>query len=693
MSMLLLTILLLTLLLTCRRPVRWSAARPSRAALAWLLPALLASGGVAQAGEPVAVELSGKSEVLKLPERASYLYGETEPDEQGIGQNLPVTEALALAGSDKEYTYREVADELAPEAGGYRDGTYQLGPFWARIVLINSGADTVRWRIDTREPYGPPIRAYAVGGNGSSELVMQNRWVTQPITERIPHERLVASESFEIPAGGRAELWLDGEYGFSADSYFRLVEESRFISDRQSDVSTTTLLLGFRAALLAALLAFALVLRDRSAFYYSGFHAGLLLTSIATFGFFLFHFGLSEVENGIVRRLFGAFALVSFALTLRSFLDSVRRYPSYDRLLKISTVFGLIAIPILSFFDSSVWSQMAGFYLEMAVFIQFAVVAMFGIYRGVRDRLPGAVLFTIGSAMLVMMALLAPLSELQILSVPDWQMFNILNAVFAVDGLIFAGALVMRAMAIRRQRDEAQEEKLQALAERADLQEQLDEAQQDYQTALDLAEKRRRDLAATSHDLKQPLLSLQQALSKLEGGENAAQGISYIESVLRHNLDETRPAAPDVQEPQGFPLNNSLRNAALMFEDEARSKDIRLSYVESSAIVMAEPIALMRILTNLVANAINHSGGNRIVIGARRHGAGLRIVVADNGRGLERGAMDNLFEPYEAGNASQGEGLGLSVVKELAEKQGWTITVSALPNTGTMFIIEGIQRL
>lgn len=619
----------------------------------------------------------------------------------GTGEPPELTLADVLEHSRKgeTFTFAEVLDELSNERpGNYRNGSYLLGPLWAELELINSSAQATRWRIDFRDPSGLPIRVFARAANGTTQAVLENRWTMVAPDARFPAMRLVASEAFEVPPGERVTLWIDASYGLPSQTYWRLVEEQRFLADRQADVWSLALLLGFRGALLLALLAFAAVLADRSAFAYSGFHFGLILTSLIFAGFDGYWLSVDPLAAMSLLRVTIGAAMVCYALTLRLFFATRERYPRYDRLLLASTMIGVVAIPVLAVANALLpfvaLFVTAQEYAEAAVFVQFVLVSAAGTLLALRDRLPGAMLFLLASGILLLLGFLLALSAAKANPLAHWQVADLFGAVLAVDGVVFAAALVRRALVIRAERDREEAAKMEALADRARLNDQLDAARRDYEEAVEIAERRRRDLATASHDLKQPLLSLQLALARIEGAERAIEGVSYIGQVLERSLEETRPPdapyAPRAQDRAGAAIGPVLRNVALMFEEEAAAVGMELVVVPSSARVLAEPVELLRIVTNLVANAINHSRGSRVVIGLRRENNGAGLVVADNGRGISPDRLNTIFAPYVAGADSRGEGIGLSAVRELAGKRGWHISVANLPSGGAVFRLGGI---
>jgi len=103
---------------------------------------------------------------------------------------------------------------------------------------------------------------------------------------------------------------------------------------------------------------------------------------------------------------------------------------------------------------------------------------------------------------------------------------------------------------------------------------------------------------------------------------------------------------------------------------------------------------LQRILDNLVANALKHSGGKRILVGARLHSYETLILeVIDDGRGIPEDEQPFIFEEWYRGRAAvaanaRGQGLGLWIVRRFTEATGGRVTVRSRAEQGTRFTVE-----
>ncbi|NNE67654.1 MAG: HAMP domain-containing histidine kinase [Pyrinomonadaceae bacterium] len=107
--------------------------------------------------------------------------------------------------------------------------------------------------------------------------------------------------------------------------------------------------------------------------------------------------------------------------------------------------------------------------------------------------------------------------------------------------------------------------------------------------------------------------------------------------------------------------------------------------------VNADAAALERVLQNLVANALKYSDSDRwIRVTVRNGGAFVRFSVKDRGIGIAKKDLTQIFEPFYRAqevvdDQISGNGLGLSLVKQIVEAHGGTIDVKSEPGKGSEF--------
>lgn len=124
--------------------------------------------------------------------------------------------------------------------------------------------------------------------------------------------------------------------------------------------------------------------------------------------------------------------------------------------------------------------------------------------------------------------------------------------------------------------------------------------------------------------------------------------------------------------------------------DAARSGGIELRLCRTSIAVMSDPALLPAALRNVVQNALKYTPpGNRVLVGCRRRGDEVSIEVHDGGIGIPAAQLSRLFEAFHRLDAtrSRGLGLGLYIVKEIADLLGHRIDVRSEIGRGSCFAL------
>ena len=140
-----------------------------------------------------------------------------------------------------------------------------------------------------------------------------------------------------------------------------------------------------------------------------------------------------------------------------------------------------------------------------------------------------------------------------------------------------------------------------------------------------------------------------------------------------------------------------------MVRDVARRLDLDLIRSGSSLSVVAEEnivgqwdkFRLDQVVNNLLSNAIKFGLGKPVEILTRARSGRAFLIVKDQGIGIEPGVLPRLFKPFERGVSERhygGLGLGLHIVKTIAEAMAGTVSAESSPETGTVFTVEFPHR-
>jgi signal transduction histidine kinase len=275
-----------------------------------------------------------------------------------------------------------------------------------------------------------------------------------------------------------------------------------------------------------------------------------------------------------------------------------------------------------------------------------------------------------------------------------------MRMVFAALLLATMTFLTANVIALRKRHLSAVEARVGALQAEAERNRELLEAERNYVRARELASLRQRQLATASHDLRQPLMSLRMTFDGLatamqpEVKSRLNDAFDYLGALASGyaddgaqegwDSDEVAGNEPDAPEAETYALSVPLGTVLQMFEGEAQAKGLDLRVVSSALETTAPPLALMRIVTNLVSNAIKYTEEGGVLVGVR-HGARPRILVVDTGPGLSAGEIAQFREAYVKGDTSTGHGLGLSVCFNLAHDHGMLLEVTSVLGKGTCF--------
>lgn len=217
-------------------------------------------------------------------------------------------------------------------------------------------------------------------------------------------------------------------------------------------------------------------------------------------------------------------------------------------------------------------------------------------------------------------------------------------------------------------------------------------------------ETNRQLMTSLSHDVRTPLTTLIGYLDAVHKGVvSGEERENYIETARRkaHNLKEYIDVLFDWFKLGSNEFSMSMvtvdlteltRNILIdwipIFEDA--QMDFTIDIPEKPFPVKVDPDGYMRILNNLVQNVISHSHADKIEIALSEQGENIKILLADNGVGIEKGDLKHIFERLykcDKGRSEKGSGLGLSIAHQLVEKMGGWIDVESASGSGTTFTL------
>ena len=212
-------------------------------------------------------------------------------------------------------------------------------------------------------------------------------------------------------------------------------------------------------------------------------------------------------------------------------------------------------------------------------------------------------------------------------------------------------------------------------------------------------------IANVSHELKTPLAVMQNYATMLrqpglteEKRQEYAKAISdasrrlanLITNILKLNKLENQQMFPAVTE---YDLSEQICQCLLGYEDVWERKNIDIETdIEDGVMIRSDSELLSLVWNNLFSNAMKFTpGGGTVFVGLRDEGDCVAVSVADTGCGISPEVGARIFDKFYQGDtshATQGNGLGLALVKRIIDITGSEISVESELGKGSTFTVR-----
>ncbi len=219
---------------------------------------------------------------------------------------------------------------------------------------------------------------------------------------------------------------------------------------------------------------------------------------------------------------------------------------------------------------------------------------------------------------------------------------------------------------------------------------------------------RREWVASISHDLRTPLTSLMGHLETVQlRGEQmtdaererflevAMQNAKHLDRLSASLFDFARLDSDEVPvEKAPAHLGELLDDLAARFATAGQSRNIRVNvdYAEGLPMVQIDAALIERAVANLIDNAMRYTPeGSAVTLSAKAEGSGVALTVADSGPGIAPEDLAHVFERFFQGSRHREgrghAGLGLAIVRRVAQLHGGTVQAANQASGGAMFTI------
>jgi len=199
-------------------------------------------------------------------------------------------------------------------------------------------------------------------------------------------------------------------------------------------------------------------------------------------------------------------------------------------------------------------------------------------------------------------------------------------------------------------------------------------------------------LAGVSHDLRTPLSRIRLGLEMMDDKGDSAlkaglvQDIGDIDAAINQFLDFARITEGETVVPDGD-LNAIARELRDRYARGGKDVAARLAPLPPLAL---RPLAIQRLIANLVDNALRHGGGQIEVTTASEEGSAV-LEVLDRGPGIPAGEVERMLQPFtrlDAARSGAGTGLGLAIVDRIARLHGGSVQLLTRDGGGLRARVE-----
>lgn len=211
-------------------------------------------------------------------------------------------------------------------------------------------------------------------------------------------------------------------------------------------------------------------------------------------------------------------------------------------------------------------------------------------------------------------------------------------------------------------------------------------------------------ISNVSHEMKTPISIIKNYAQLLQTGQASkeqekeyAKGIedaatrlsSLISNILKLNKLEHQRITPEIKT---YDVCRQLCESVFLYEDAMEKKEIELEAdIEDAAMIKADAQLMELVWNNLLSNAVKFTErGGSITIRQASDEEYVRVSVSDTGCGISKESINHIFDKFYQGDTShstEGNGLGLALVKRVLELMDGEIQITSEEGKGSTFLV------
>ena len=584
------------------------------------------------------------------------------------------------------------SDAFAGITGPEPDFGYYSDAMWLKLDVKNISDAPQDRMLMLLTNFMSEISVYFVTNGNTTQLLEQDKqsvFETRPVA----YHELVAP--FTIGGGEEGSIYI--RYLSQGDTVLPLFLETPlgYAQASNQKLAVDFSFYGIMVMLIVASLVGRIFFKNDTFLAYALYAAGVLLLIFQRDGYaFQFLWPNAPAWNDFSSLVLGSLLPVFAAIFTRSYLSTKSLHPHIDKILIGVGVVNIGVIASAAIIGPALAKQIAllSVTISIVVFVSIGVIALR--HYGAR-----ASFFVIGwSGLLLGTASMAVIHWFSV-DITRAQSLDIMRSSMVFDALMMGLASVFRIVNIQRDSEQANRERIAVLDANVQLLERFRRLEQKHEMAQSLADTQSQVIVDTTHDLRQPLFSLRSAISDLVTSKDRRgklseieQSFDYIEelveSALENAIDKDEAGAEERDsEPEVVELHKLFQALSNMFQEDAKKNGVDLRFAATSLRIKGRSFVYLRILSNLISNAIRYAPGGKVLVGARPMKDTVSITVYDQGPGMSEEELSAILERSKRGDAANeddgGLGVGLSILAKLAAEHSLEWRLDSEKGVGT----------
>ena len=587
----------------------------------------------------------------------------------------------------------EKQDSFAPLETPTPHFGFTKDTIWLRANVENKTSDIDSWFLHVHENFLPTYHVYLQRSHGGLDVLETHTSATRFSDRSVDFPELATA--LTIAPGEKVILYIAYSSGGSSNISLTLETDDSFSKSALRKTSKNFISYGMLGIVIATTFISLLILRRRVFLSYFLYTIVILLFLMHSDGVtFQYLWPNAPKLNNYFSIIIGlAFSIVPYDFA-REFLRTRLFHPRWDKFM----AFMMIATPVIMIPIALIDPQQAKRGLMLLTLLSISlgtfvgILAAFTRFKEVRFYVL-AWFFGAGSGIVM------NLRHFTNSAIGQHVELDSIRLAIIVDAIMMGLGVADRYNQQASERRKADAKSLEQAQLNLELGNRLHVLEEQYRLASELVQSRDVELKKTVHDLRQPLHALRLNVEnmRLNAGftdrKDLDSTFTYLENLIANHLQNsvTQTGSPKTENDSGdtaLTLSKILRSIYDMFEPDAAAKGLDFRYIDTQYNCDVEPIILMRIITNIVSNAIKHSSSGKVIMEVRNLTDALSIEVHDTGPGLTKEVFakaktKSLKLQNSTKDQMEGHGLGLIIAHELAQKHGLVLSLMPRRQSGT----------